>query len=121
MIRLVPWNDTAAAMFDRIAGTEVEWLKREYDSGAHVQLWEFTDEAGLAGYALTRLERIGAFYEWVWLAGTGRDFKKHAEALARPALDAGISIRVYVHRPGMRRLYERIGFHVGEYVMRRSY
>lgn len=121
MIRLVPWSETAERMLDRVPGTDINWLKREYTSGAHVQLWEFADESGRAGYALTRLERVGPWYEWVWLACAGRDFHKFASEFAQPAIDAGIRIRAYVQRPGMRRMYERIGFRVGEYVMHRSY
>ena len=121
MIRLVPWTDTAERMLDCVPGITVAELKREYDSGPHVQLWEFSDERGRAGFAVTRLERKDCWYEWVWLAAVGRDFKKFSPTFAKTALDAGIPIRTYVQRPGLVRMYQRLGFRVSEYVMRRSY
>lgn len=121
MIRLVPWSETAERMLDCVPGITLAELKKEYDSGAHVQLWEFSDESGRAGYAVTRLERKDCWYEWVWLAGVGRDLKKFVPTFAKVSLDAGIPVRTYVQRRGLVRMYERLGFRVSEYVMRRSY
>ena len=54
------------------------------------QLWQFSDETGVAAYAVTRLERYPSGVEWCWVACAGRDFMKYARLLnwvmARPQI-----------------------------------
>lgn len=120
-IQLVPWCDDARRMLERVPGIDVGGLEKEWRLNRASQLWEFTDERGRAGYAFTRLERTGPWYEWVWLAGAGRDLQKFVPVFAQVALDSGIPVRTYVQRRGLVRMYQRLGFRVSEYVMRRSY
>lgn len=110
------WDERAAPFLSHIEGLTLGQIKREF---AHpgTQLWEFSDDAGVAGFAVTRLERDADQHEWVWLACGGRDFLKFARILQSCAQASGIGIRAYVQRPGMRRMYERLGFRVAVQVM----
>lgn len=118
MIRLIPaLTPHARELLSRIEGLTLEQIEREISAGPHVQIWEFEDSRGIAGYAVTRLERFGDQHEWVWLACGGRNFLRNAQILKAVADRSGIGIRAYVVRPGMRRLYERLGFRATTTVM----
>lgn len=119
MIRLEPWNDFAERALFRVEGLGVLDVKREVEEGIS-QLWHCTDADGSGGYVVTRLERRPSGVEWVLLAGVGRGFHKFAPLFVNAAAEAGVQVRAHVSRPGMVRMYDRIGFRVSEYVLRRA-
>jgi len=119
MIRLEPWNDFAERALARVEGLGVLDVQREVEEGIS-QLWHCTDPAdGSGGYVVTRLERRPSGLEWVLVAGVGRGFLKFAPLFVNAATQAGVPVRAHVHRRGMVRMYDRIGFGVSEYVLRR--
>lgn len=118
MIRLEPWNDFAERALERVEGLGIVDVKREVVEGVS-QLWHCTDADGSNGYVVTRLEQRESGREWVWLAGVGRGFYKFVPFFLEAARQAGVPIRAHVNRPGMVRMYDRIGFRVSEYVLRR--
>jgi hypothetical protein len=118
MIRLEPWSDLAAHTLKRVAGLDLSNIRREVEQGV-AQLWHCVDSDGNGGYVVTRVEQLGNRREWVWLAGAGKGFLVFAPLFLKAAQEQGLSVRVYINRPGMRRLYDRLGFHVSEVVMRK--
>jgi hypothetical protein len=118
MIRLEPWNDFAERALVRVEGLGIVDVKREVLEGVS-QLWHCTDADGNGGYVVTRLERRPSGLEWVMVAGVGCGFHKFAQVFIDTALQMGVPVRAHVNRPGMVRMYDRIGFRVSEYVLRR--
>jgi hypothetical protein len=118
MIRLEPWNDFAERALVRVEGLGIVDVKREVLEGIS-QLWHCTDADGSNGYVVTRLERRDSGLEWVFVAGVGKGFYKFVQVFIDAALEAGLPIRAHVNRRGMVRMYDRIGFRVSEYVLRR--
>jgi hypothetical protein len=118
MIRLEPWNDFAQRALERVEGLGVIDVSREVREGVS-QLWHCTDPDGSNGYVVTRLEQRPSGIEWVFVAGVGRGFYKFVQVFIDAAAAAGVPIRAHVHRPGMVRMYDRIGFKVSEYVLRK--
>ena len=118
MIRLEPWNDFAERALVRVEGLGIVDVKREVEEGIS-QLWHCTDADGSGGYVVTRMEQRPSGREWVLVAGVGRGFHKFVQIFIHAAQEAGVSIRAHVHRPGMVRMYDRVGFQVSEYVLRR--
>jgi len=120
MIRLEPWSDFAERELQRIAGLDLPDIRREVVAGIS-QLWHCRDAHGNGGYVVTRLERRGDSLEWVWLAGAGKGFHQFVGLFLEAAREAALPIRVYIDRKGMRRIYERLGFHVSETIMRKRW
>ena len=123
MIRLEPWSDFAEHALERVEGLGVVDVKREVEEGIS-QLWHCADAAdGGRGYVVTRLEQRPSGVEWVFVAGVsvGKSacFYKFIDVFINAALEAGVPIRAHVNRRGMVRMYDRIGFRVSEYVLRR--
>ena len=118
MIRLEPWSDFAERELVRVEGLGVVDVKREVQEGVS-QLWHCADADGSNGYVVTRLEQRPSGVEWVFVAGVGRGFYKFIAVFIKAALEAGVPIRAHVNRRGMVRMYDRIGFRVSEYVLRR--
>jgi hypothetical protein len=118
MIRLEPWNDFAERALARVEGLGIVDIQREVEEGIS-QLWHCTDPDGSGGYVVTRLEQRPSGREWVLVAGVGRGFHKFAPLFVNAAEEAGVQVRAHVHRRGMVRMYDRIGFEVSEYVLRR--
>jgi len=119
VIRLTTWSAEAARCLGRAlnAGGLLD-IQDEVRRGLS-QLWEFTDEHGLAGYAVTRLERYPSGIEWCWVACAGRDFMKYARLLQLEAERRGLTVRVHLTSRAMQRWYGRLGFEVSETIMRR--
>ncbi len=119
MIRLVAWSQCAQLYLEKVEGLEIEDIQREVESGIS-QLWECSMGVEIRGYVVTRLEQRGNEREWVWLACAGKGFKHYVLFFLTAARTHSLPIRVYVRRPGMRRMYESIGFRVDATVMRLS-
>lgn len=117
MIRLEPWNDFAERALVRVEGLGIVDVKREVEEGIS-QLWHCTGDDGSGGYVVTRLEQRPSGREWVLVAGVGRGFRQFAPLFLNAAREAGVRIRAHVNRPGMVRMYDRLGFHISEYVLR---
>lgn len=120
MIRLVPWSDCARGYLERVEGLEIDDVQREVEKGIS-QLWECSMGVEIRGYVVTRLESRGGQREWVWLACAGRGFKHYVLFFLTSARTQNLPIRVYVRRPGMRRMYESLGFKTDATVMRLSH
>jgi hypothetical protein len=118
MIRLEAWSDFAERALVRVEGLGIVDVKREVEEGVS-QLWHCIGSDGRGGYVVTRLERRPSGLEWVLVAGVGRGFYEFAQVFIDVARQAGVQVRAHVNRPGMVRMYQRIGFGVSEYVMRR--
>lgn len=119
MIRLEPWSDFAQRALARVEGLGIVDIQHEVEQGIS-QLWHCIDPAdGSGGYVVTRLEQRPSGREWVLVAGVGRGFHKFVQIFIAAAAEAGVSIRAHVHRRGMVRMYDRVGFQVSEYVLRR--
>ncbi len=118
MIRVVPWSQDAERYIARAlnAGGLAD-TRREVERGIS-QLWEFADADGLAGYAVTRLERYASGTEWCWVACAGRDFAKFARMLKAEAERRELPIRVHLTSKVMRHWYARLGFVETEIIMR---
>ncbi len=117
VIRVIHWNAAAAELLSQVNGLALSDVQREVTSGIS-QLWECTDDRGIAGYVVTRLEQTALGREWVWLACAGRDYHAFVFAFLGAARDNDLPVRVYVRRQGMRRIYEKLGFVTDATVMR---
>lgn len=85
------------------------------------QLWQFSDELGVSGYAVTRLERYPSGIEWCWVACAGRDFMRYARLMKDEADRRGLTVRVHLTSKGMQRWYSKLGFTVSETIMRAAH
>lgn len=118
MIRLIQWCADAQKELSRVADLDVGDVEREVRAGIS-QLWECSEDDGfVAGYAVTRLEQHASGREWVWIACAGQDYHKYVPFFLAAARGYNLPVRVYVTRPGMRRIYERLGFKPGSLSMR---
>lgn len=120
MIRLEPWSDFAERELQRVAGLDLPDIRTEVLAGIS-QLWHCRDDHGHRGYVVTRLERRGPSREWVWLACAGKGYHAFVGMFLEAAQKADLPIRVYINRRGMQRVYERLGFHVSETIMRKRW
>jgi len=118
MIRLEPWNDLAEHAIARIEGACVVDIRHEVRAGIS-QLWHCIDAEGHRGYVVTRLEERESGREWVLVAGVGKGFHVFVQTFIEAARCAGLPLRAHVNRRGMVRMYEHVGFHVSEYVVRK--
>lgn len=121
MIRLTQWSDRAHECLTAVKGLDVEDIRDEVVTGIS-QLWECCDDFG-SGFVVTRLEqhkRTGE-REWIWLACAGKGFRHFVQAFLVAAKENNLSVRVYVRRPGMRRMYESLGFKADTTVLRLSH
>jgi hypothetical protein len=119
VIRWIQWNADAERALSRVEGLDLGDVKREVLEGI-AQLWECGDGTQIEMYAVTRVEKHSKGKEWVWLACAGRNFHRFASAGLMAAHGYGLSIRVHVRRPGMRRIYERLGFAPDALTMRHA-
>ena len=111
------WSDEAERYIGRALNARgLQDIRDEVGRGIS-QLWQFSDEQGLAAYAVTRLERYPSGVEWCWVACAGRDFMKYARMLKAEADRLGLTVRVHLTSKGMIRWYSRLGFKVRETVM----
>lgn len=118
MIRLEVWNDFAERALTRVEGLGVVDVKYEVEHGIS-QLWHCSDSDGSNGYVVTRVEQRTSGKEWVFVAGVGKGFYKFVQCFIDAAQASGLPIRAHVNRRGMVRMYDKIGFRVSEYVLRR--
>ena len=118
MIRICRWSEQAEVYIRRALNANgVLDIRDEVQRGVS-QLWEFGDDRGLAGYAVTRLERYPSGIEWCWVACAGRDFMPYARLLLQEAERRGLVVRVHLTSKAMQRWYSRLGFEVSETIMR---
>lgn len=118
MIRLTTWSADAEQLLGRALNRDgITDIRDEVLRGVS-QLWEFSDELGRVGYAVTRLERYPSGTEWCWVACAGRDFMKYARLLKQEAERRGLTVRVHLTSKAMQRWYSRLGFQVSETIMR---
>jgi hypothetical protein len=118
VIRLCTWSDQAQAHIARALNAGgLQDISDEVARGVS-QLWEFEDKEGIAGYAVTRLERYPSGVEWCWVACAGRNFMKYARMLKAEADSRGLTVRVHLKSKGMERWYGKLGFEVSETIMR---
>ena len=118
MIRLCTGSDEAERFIRRALNAGgLQDIRHEVQRGIS-QLWELSDEQGLAGYAVTRLERYPSGVEWCWVACAGRDFMKYARLMKQEAEQRGLTVRVHLTSKAMQRWYGRLGFQVSETIMR---
>ena len=117
MIRLEPWNDFAERAIARIEGACMVDIRREVQIGRS-QLWHCSHERK-HGYVVTRLEERESGREWVLVAGVGKGFHEFVPFFIAAAAARGLPLRAHVNRCGMVRMYERVGFHISEYVVRK--
>jgi hypothetical protein len=118
VIRLVQWSAEAEHLLGRALNAGgIADIREEVRRGVS-QLWEFADELGQCGYAVTRVERYPSGDEWCWVACAGRDFMKYARLLKLEAERRGLTVRVHLTSKAMQRWYGRLGFKVSETIMR---
>lgn len=93
-------------------------LWRDQLTRDEVQLWRFT--GGSDGYLLTRIEATADdARELVLIAGAGVNVRPVLRWVRELAERHGFnSIRTHIKRPGLQRIYEALGWHLSERVMR---
>lgn len=106
-----PWCAEAARALDDAARGDLGWIEREVRAGIS-QLYRITGEC--SGWVVTRQEGD----EFVIVAGAGENARPVMAWITDRALAAGLSVRTHIQRPGLRRMYEAIGFKADEIVMR---
>lgn len=117
MIRLIAWNDAARDALACVEDLDIPITQSQVNDGSS-QLWECTDADGVAGYVVTRLVDECGLREWFWVACAGRHYHQFVPAFLEAAREYSLPVRVYVTRPGMQRIYQRLGFKHHGTVMR---
>lgn len=94
--------------------------RAQIDAGV-AQLWDCND-GEFGGYVVTRIDRTeqprGA--ELVLVAGAGRGLRHFVPMFIDAARRFQLPVRTHVRRPGLVRMYERLGFKNSETIMRLS-
>ncbi|WP_250655053.1 hypothetical protein [Alkalimarinus coralli] len=120
-MRQIAWCPEAENGLARAAGSPavLEAVKREVLNGEG-QLWQF-DQPDSCGYVVTRVEETkpSGMLELVIVLGEGCGAKRVIKSFMKVAKDYGIeSMRTHIKRPGLKRIYERLGWSQSEIVMR---
>lgn len=120
-MKQIGWGLNAEKGLQRAAGSPVDLaaIKEEVVKGES-QLWEIKSSLA-SGYVVTRVEEItrGGPLEMVIVLGEGAGAKEVIPELMTMARNYGIeTIRTHIKRPGLKRIYERLGWKQSEIVMR---
>ena len=116
---LIAWGPEAAAALGRASTSEGDLIDWQQDvTEGTAQLWRIGGES--VGYLLTRVETYANDAdELVLVAAAGVNGRPVIEWAMKLAANYGIeSIRTHIKRPGLQRIYERLGWHCAERVMR---
>jgi hypothetical protein len=116
---LIDWNPEAERALKKANASkgDLQAWRAEVDSG-QAQLWQVAGDS--VGYLLTRVERYpNGEDELVLVAGAGTNCRPLISWAMKLAASHGIrSIRTHIKRPGLQRIYESLGWHLSERVMR---
>jgi len=116
LIRCIPWSNDLDVKLAVSAGTDLEIVKSQVLSG-QAQLWACTSETK-AGYIVTRVDRTGAGFELCLVLGEGSGFEIFAPKFLEFARRKNIGFRTHVKRPGLVRMWSKLGVTIDEYVLR---
>ena len=116
MIKSVTWSEDAERGLVKSAGDDLDIIKHQVIN-KQAQLWECRNDKNHA-YIVTRVEETGTGNELVLVLGEGSGFMDFAPAFVEAAKNKGMTIRTHVKRPGMIRLWSRLGLTINEYVLR---
>lgn len=115
----IAWGPLASKALARARASkgDLEQWRQEVERG-EAQLWRIDGEA--VGYLLTRVERYhNGEDELVLVAGAGTNCRPLIAWAMQLAATHGVrSIRTHITRPGLQRIYENLGWHLAERVMR---
>lgn len=104
------WCSEAERELMRAAHGDMAAIRADVESGAAV-LWQGAGSS--PGWIVTREEGD----ELVIVAGVGRNARPVLEFIRDQAAAAGMTVRTHIKRPGLQRMYERLGFTERERVM----
>lgn len=110
----IPWSDKAEAGLVVSAGDDMALIRKEVQQGC-AELYK----CGSDGYLVIRYE--ADVRELVVVLGEGRCFKKWLPVIEDHARERGaLTMRTHIKRPGLKKLYEDIGWHQQEIVMSKA-
>lgn len=106
------WNAEAAQVLAPAMGKDAELIRNEVEAGVSM-LWRCRS-GGAAAWVVTRDEGE----DFVIVAGAGSGFRIFAPEFVAAAHRKGRVIRTHVTRPGLIRLWQRLGVTFDHYVLR---
>lgn len=104
------WSQDAEAVLMPAAYGDMPAVRAEVVQGLAV-LWRVTGCSN--GYLVTRQEEN----ELVLVLGAGTNSRPLLRHVLEQAKAAGLTVRTHIRREGLKRIYERMGFSLREYVM----
>lgn len=113
-IRRATWCDQAAEALHAAARGDLDLIAAQCRHQVS-DLWRIEGRA--EGWLVTRQEPD----ELVIVAGAGRNCRPVIRHITARAIAAGLSVRVHLVRPGLKRIYEAEGFGFAEYVLRKGH
>lgn len=113
-LRHVSWSPAAASALETAARGDLDLIAQEVQDG-RAWLYQITGEA--EGFIVLRLEASAAGQELVIVAAAGRNCRPVIRYLVDLADRKGWTIRTHIVRPGLIRIYERLGFQRREVVV----
>lgn len=109
-VQRAEWCAEAEVALEPSAFGDMPFVKDEVLAGVAV-LWKASGATD--GWIVTRQE--GG--ELVLVLGAGRNCRPLIRHVRDRATAAGLTLRTHIRRPGLKRIYEREGFVLREYVM----
>jgi phage gp16-like protein len=117
----VSWSDEARRVLSaaRASTNDLAEYQQQVTTGA-AQLWRFPFNRST--YLLTRVEQyLSGDCDLVMVAGAGEKAAQVIQWAGALAEREGMSLRVHIVRPGLKRLLEKYGCYQSEIVMRREH
>ena len=113
LIREIRWCKEAEDGLRVAARTDLNIIKSEVENGI-ARLWQCSSESSEA-FIVTRVDDET---EVCIVAGEGSGFAEFIPDFVKWWRSKGYSIRVHVKRPGLMKMFERVGITFDEYVLR---
>lgn len=104
------WSEEAETLLMPAAYGDMPVVRAEVLRGVSV-LWQVSGCS--VGYLVTRQEGN----ELVLVLGAGTNSRPLLRHVLERAKAAGLTVRTHIRREGLKRIYERLGFSLREYVM----
>lgn len=117
--QVMDWNPEAAAALAQARATpdDLEQYRSQVEQGT-AQLWRLTGDTD--SHVLTRVEEHpNGDHELVIVAGTGNNSRQVIAWAMKLATEHELhTLRAHITRPGLQRIFEGLGWHEAERVMR---